>query len=125
MKSRKRKFKKNHEYLELKVIEQDLSCEQSVDSVAKSVMECLEDRVSPELLDVLNAMLLGFSNDMQLEMADDLLDFVCSHVIHTTGCLSADAVLTSCYRTIAEEQGIALHPSCCGRYSTFVTSEVD
>ena len=67
MKSRKRKFKKNHEYLEVKVIEQDLSCEQSVDSVAMSVMECLEDRVSPELLYLLNAMLLGFSNDMQLK----------------------------------------------------------
>ena len=108
MKSRKRKFKKNYQDLELVVIEQDLSCEQSVDSVAKSVMECLEDRVSPELLYILNAMLLGFSNDMQLEIADDLLDFTCGHVIHTTGCMSADGVLESCYQWIAAEQGIEL-----------------
>jgi hypothetical protein len=28
------------------------------------------------------------------------------HVIHTTGCPSADYILEACYRWIAEEQGI-------------------
>ena len=91
-----------------KVYEQDLTYQFGIDSTAQFVMDGLEDRVSPELLELLNAMLLGFSDDMQLEIADDLLDFVCMHVIHTTGCLSADAVLESCYKWIADEKGIEL-----------------
>lgn len=89
----------------LKVYEQDLTHQFSVDGTAQYVMECLEDKVSPELLDVLNAMLLGFNDDMQLEIADDLLDFAYGQVVHTTGCPSADAVLNACYTWIAEEKG--------------------
>ena len=108
MKSRKRKFKKNYQDLELVVIEQDLSCEQQMDCVAKSIMDLLEGRVSNGLLEIMNGMLLGFNSEMQLEIADNLLDFVCSNVIHTTGCISADGVLESCYKWIAAEQGITL-----------------
>ena len=89
----------------LKVYEQDLTPQFSVDGTAQYVMECLEDKVSPKLLDVLNAMLLGFNDDMQLEIADDLLDFAYGQVVHTTGCPSADAVLYACYTWIAEEKG--------------------
>ena len=89
----------------IKVSEQDLACLFGVDGTAQYVMECLEDKVSPELLDVLNAMLLGFNDDMQLEIADDLLDFAYGQVVHTTGCPSADAVLNACYTWIAEEKG--------------------
>ena len=92
----------------LKVYEQDLTYQFGVDSTAQYVMECLVDKVSPELLDILNAMLLGFNDDMQLEIADDLLDFAYGQVVHTTGCPSADAVLKSCYEWIAEEQGFKL-----------------
>ncbi len=106
--SRKKKTKKNHQGLELKVYEQDLSCDQPVDGTAMSVMACLEGRVSDELLELLKLMLLGFSEGMQLEIADDLLDFACSQVVHTTGCLSADAVLGSCYEWIASEKGFDL-----------------
>ena len=88
-----------------KVIEQDLTYQFGVEGIAQDVMECLEDKVSPELLDVLNAMLLGFNDDMQLEIADDLLDFAYGQVVHTTGCPSADAVLYACYTWIAEEKG--------------------
>lgn len=88
-----------------KVIEQDLTEQFTIDGTADYVMDCLEDRVSPELLELLKQMLLGFNDDMQLEMADDLLDFAHGHVIHTTGCLSADAVLEACYGWIAEERG--------------------
>ena len=72
----------------LKVYEQDLTYQFGVDGTAQYVMECLEDKVSPKLLDVLNAMLLGFNDDMQLEIADDLLDFAYGQVVHTTGCPS-------------------------------------
>ena len=90
----------------IKVIEQDLTYQFGVEGIAQDVMECLEDKVSPELLDVLNAMLLGFNDDMQLEIADDLLDFAYGQVVHTTGCPSADAVLNACYTWIAEEKGV-------------------
>ena len=89
----------------LKVYEQDLTYQFSVDGTAQDVMERLEDKVSPALLDTLNAMLLGFNDDMQLEIADDLLDFAYGQVVHTTGCPSADAVLNACYTWIAEEKG--------------------
>ena len=41
-------------------------------------------------------------------MADDLLDFTCGNVIHTKGCLAADATLKRCYVWIAKEKGISL-----------------
>ena len=68
MKSRKRKFKKDYQAVELVVIEQDLSYEQQTDCVAKSIMDLLEGRVSNGLLEILNGMLLGFNSEMQLEI---------------------------------------------------------
>ena len=91
---------------DVKVIEQDLSYDYSVDGVAGTVMECLEDKVSPGLYDTLYDLLLGFNNSAQLELAEDLLDFTLGHVIHTTNCPSMDYVLYTCYTWIAEEQGI-------------------
>lgn len=103
--SRKRqKTKKNHQSLEFEVYEQDLTHHQPVDSVAMRVMECLEGRVSEGLLEILKEMLLGFNEAMQLEIADDLLDFVCSRVVKVTNCISADTVLESCYSWIAAEK---------------------
>ena len=91
---------------DVKVIEHDLSSEHSIDSVTMSIMEIVEEKVSPELYTMLKDMLLGFNDDMQLEIADDLLDFALDHVIHTTGCPSADYVLEMCYAYIAAEHGI-------------------
>lgn len=103
--SRKRqKTKKNHQSLEFEVYEQDLTHHQPVDGLATRIMGHLEGEVSEELLDILNQMLLGFTEGMQVEIADDLLMFACSRVVHTTGCLSADAVLESCYSWIAAEK---------------------
>lgn len=104
-----KKTKKIRLTLDVKVINQDLSYEQHVDSIAMDVMDCLEDRVSPQLLDLLKEMLLGFNEDMQLEIADDLLDFVHGHVVHTTGCPSADSILMACYMWIAEEKKFKLN----------------
>ena len=89
-----------------RVIDQDLKSEYNFDSTALMVLGNLEDRVSIELYDMIRDMLLGFEEGMQLEIADDLLDFAVMHVIHTTGCPSADYILEACYRWIAEEQGI-------------------
>ena len=109
MKNRKMKSKKRHQELELEVIEQDLRHEQKVDGTAMTVMGCLEDKVSKGLFEMLKTVLLGFSEPMQLEIADDLLDFACQQVIHTTGCISVDVVLGSCYKWIAEEKGIVIN----------------
>ena len=89
-----------------RVIDQNLKGEYNYDSTALRVIENLEDRVSVQLYDMIRDMLLGFEEGMQLEIADNLLDFTVMHVIHTTGCPSADYILEACYRWIAEEQGI-------------------
>lgn len=104
---RKKRFSLS-DYLteEVEVIEQDLSYEYSIEGVAMSIMEIIEKKVSPELFYMMKDMLLGFDDAMQLEMADDLLDFAHGHVIHTTGCPSADYVLDMCYAYIADEHGI-------------------
>lgn len=92
--------------VEVRKIEQDLSYDYSVDGVAGTVMECLEDKLSPGLYDTLYDLLLGFNNSAQLEMADNLLDFVCSNVMHSTGIYTADYVLAQLYLCIATGKGI-------------------
>ena len=85
-------------------VEHDLTGEFGVCTLAAEVMKDLEGKVSEELLELLNVMLLGFCDEMQLEIADDLVDFACDRVVHTTNCPSADAVLLSCYEWIAKEK---------------------
>ncbi len=104
----KRKIKIESIETSIKVIEQDLRDGYSIDGTSKIIMDCLEDKVSPDLLELLKQMLLGFNDDMQLEIADNLLDFAHGHVVHTTGCPSADAVLAACYKWIAEEKGFTI-----------------
>ena len=89
-----------------RLIDQDLKGEYSYDVTAIRVLENLEERVSIQLYDMIRDMLLGFEEGMQLELADNLLDFTVLHVLHRTGCPSADYILEACYRWIAEEQGI-------------------
>ena len=74
-----------------------------------SKVKFVKVKVSAELQVINMEMMLGFSKEMQLEIADNLLDFAHGHVVHTTGCWSADAVLKSCYEWIAEEQGFRLN----------------
>jgi hypothetical protein len=103
--------KKNYskvKFVEVKVIEQNLRSEQEIGDEVESLVRLLGSKVSAELQVIIMEMMLGFSKEMQLEIADDLLDFAHGHVVHTTGCWSADAVLKSCYEWIAEEQGFKL-----------------
>ena len=106
--SRKKQTKKNHQSLEFDVYEQDLTDHQPVDGLAMRIMGHLEGKVSEELLELIKQMLLGFTEGMQVEIADDLLMFACGRIVHTTGCVSADAVLKSCYSWIAAEKGFEL-----------------
>ncbi len=48
----------------------------------------------------------GFDEDMQLELADDLVSFASEHIAHTTGVISADLVLDICYLMIAYDHDI-------------------
>lgn len=94
--------------LAVAVIEQDLKNEQQVSYEAMKVMGYLEDELSSDLCDQLKAMLLGFSRDMQAEIASDMLMFVEDKIMFTTGCESVDYVLDVCYHWIAEEQGFKI-----------------
>ena len=92
---------------EVKVIKQDLRSEQEMDDEAESWVRFLGSKISEGLREVITEMMLGFTKKMQMEMADDLIEFTYGHVVHTTGCWSADAMLLSCYKWIAEEQGFS------------------
>lgn len=110
-KQRIMKKKKNKNVVDsraIKVIEQDLTSVCEIDVTAARLMDFIRCDMSESLFRLLNKMLMGFSAEMQLEIADDLLDFTRGHVIHTTGCLAVDVVLQSCYMWIAEEQGYNL-----------------
>jgi hypothetical protein len=83
--------------------EEDLLRVQNLEHDATSVMNSLEDKISSSLLFMLNQQLLGFSSQMQQELALDMVDYVCDNIVRTTGCPSADYVLQICYAWIAEE----------------------
>lgn len=88
------------------VVNEDYTDVLSIDSYAENLMGSVEGKVSPELFGLLNEMLLGFCNDMQVVIAWGLENFACAHIIHKSGCLSVDSVLGACYSWIAEEHGI-------------------
>lgn len=100
-------FVENYAKVE-KVITQDLSNEFGIDERAARIMRLVEGEVSEDLLDMLMTELQGFCGQMQIEMAEDLLDFALAHVVHTTGCPSVDYVLDYCYSHIAMEHDIML-----------------
>ena len=91
----------------IKVIEGEISCDQDIDSYALNVKDLLDQQVSQELSEKLTEMLLGFNEDVQLEMVENMLSFICAKVLHTTGCYSVDTALELCYKWIGEELGIA------------------
>ncbi len=98
-------FVENYAKVE-KVITQDLSNEFGIDERAARIMRLVEGEVSEDLLCMLLGELQGFCGQMQIEMAEDLLDFALAHVVHTTGCPSVDYVLDYCYSHIAMEHDI-------------------
>ena len=75
----------------VRVIVEDLQDENGVDMEAMVIMECIRPHVSTTIF------------DMQVEVADNLLDFVNEGVKKFTGCSSADLVLDACYKWIGEE----------------------
>ena len=91
-----------------KTIVQDMTDEYDIDERASRIIQLIEGEVSDRLLDVLRLELQGFCPEMQVEMAEDLLDFALGHVVHTTGCRSVDFILDYCYTQIAFEHEILI-----------------
>ncbi len=88
------------------VYNKDLCSKNPISDTAAYYMELVGEEVSSELFDVLKKTLAGFNEDMQIEIADNLLNFIDFKAIVTTGCYSVDLVLNMCYLMIAEEQGL-------------------
>lgn len=85
--------------------EQNLRDQFPIDGTSASVLDCLEGRVSDRLIKDMREYLRGYSDDMQLEIADDLLDCATGQSIHYTGLTYVDRMLKAFYLLICEEQG--------------------
>ena len=74
-----------------------------VDSTAARVMRYVKHRISKELYEYLLQILVPYTSRVQLDMAENILDFVNDMPVQDIGYQSADEVLEYCYRLIAEE----------------------
>ena len=74
-----------------------------VDSTAARVMRYVKHRISRELYEYLLQILVPYTSRVQLDMAENILDFVNDIPVQNIGYQSADEVLEYCYRLIAEE----------------------
>jgi hypothetical protein len=88
---------------ENKVFNRDMRPECHIDVTAQSVMECVEERVSKKLYEDMMDYLLGFTDDIQLEIADNLLDAVCYGWQHYIGIPHIDMIMFGFYLLIEEE----------------------
>ena len=88
------------------MIHQNLLKNYPLDPIAEKVLEGLEGKVCPSLQGYLMIILRGFDEDMQLEMAEDIVSFASEHIVHTTGVISADFTLDICYQMIAYDHNI-------------------
>ena len=88
---------------EHKVFARDMRHECEIDCTARTVMEIVEEHVSPALYEDMMDFLLGFTDDMQLEIADNLLDAVCYGWRHYIGIPHIDMIMQGFYILIEEE----------------------
>ena len=88
---------------EKKVFNRNMRPECRIDGTAQSVMECIEGRVSDKLYQDMKDYLLGFTDDMQLEIADNLLDAVCHGWQHYINIPHIDNKMKYFYLLIEEE----------------------
>ena len=85
---------------------QDLQPDYGLTSEVEEIMDRVGKEVSPLLHQMLIEQMLGFHEDMQIEMAENLEEFACLHEVHFTGCADVDYVLAQCYGWIAAELGL-------------------
>lgn len=96
---------------EHKVFARDMRQECQIDCTARSVMEIVEEHVSPKLYEDMMDYLLGFDDDMQLVIADNLLDAVCYGWEHYIGIRHIDTKMKSFYLLIEEEMKEVINAS--------------
>ena len=90
----------------VKVVDEHLLSEHQLTRLAERELMNLQGRVSDGLCSVLMYHVRGFDEEMQLVMAENLVDFAKLHVAYTTGVPSADFILDMGYKMIAMEHGI-------------------
>lgn len=90
----------------VRVVDEHLLTEHQLTTLAERTMMNLHEHVSLAIYGQLVYCVRGFDEEMQLVMAENLVDFAKQHVAYTTGVLSADIVLDICYKMIAAELGI-------------------
>jgi hypothetical protein len=74
-----------------------------VDSTAARVMRYVKHGISRDLYEYLLQILAPYTSRVQLDMAENILDYVNDMPVQDIGYQSADEVLEYCYRLIAEE----------------------
>ena len=90
----------------VKVVHENLLPEHQLTRLAEREMTALHGMVSMELYGILTYHVRGFDEEMQITMAENLVDFAKQHVAYTTGVASADLVLDICYKMMAMEMGL-------------------
>ena len=70
----------------------DLTDMNPIDSVARSVLENVETRITDDLYNDILESLRGFTDYIQLEIADDVLDYVCNKSVHKTNIKTVDTL---------------------------------
>ena len=90
----------------VKVVHENLLPEHQLTRLAERELMSLQGVVSMELYGILSYHVRGFDEDMQITMAENLVDFAKQHVAYTTGVSSADLVLDICYKMMAVEMGL-------------------
>lgn len=88
----------------MKVINNDLRPMYGYEGAGMLVMPYVEPRVSASLYSTMLDCLRGFNEDMQLVIADNLLDFVCGYSVHFTNIPHVGAILSYLYKRILEEK---------------------
>ena len=88
-----------------KIFMNDLSMQFEVDDAAHSVFANIEGRVNDELYNQMYGYMLGFDKEMQLVIADNLLDAVIYGWEHYTHIDHVDDKLKSFYLLIDKELG--------------------
>ena len=90
----------------VKVKHENLLPEDQLTRLAERELMSLQGVVSMELYGILSYHVRGFDEEMQITMAENLVDFAKQHVAYTTGVSSADLVLDICYKMMAMEMGL-------------------
>ena len=88
---------------ENKVFKRNMRSECHIDGTAQFVIECVKGRVSEKLYQDMKDYLLGFTDDMQLVIADNFLDAGCHGWRHYINIPHIDTKMKSFYLLIEEE----------------------